>query len=42
MSIYGATLSVCIILAGMDKISGNTGFSFIKVLFIISPTWNIL
>jgi hypothetical protein len=26
----------------MDKISGNTGFSFIKVSFIISPPWNML
>ena len=26
----------------MDKISGNTGFSFMKVSFIIFPPWNTL
>ena len=26
----------------MDKISGNIGFSFMKVSFIISPPWNML
>lgn len=26
----------------MDRISGNTGFSFMKVSFIIFPLWNTL
>ena len=26
----------------MDKISGNAGFSFMKMSFIIFPPWNTL